>query len=185
MYAFCKTNFKAFISVRTNSIKKLFLILSSLCYFAIIKTSIFFQISLLLHSPNDEYHASLATSNCITYYYYNSTYSSNVRERKALRRLVLFQTSSAVALPKIKSNISNGSEIYCHCIFLYIVIVFLIKPNNLKLILRHPASPLKNTVPRKSREALLSSIWRRIRNRARSYFLEYIILTCANKITTL
>ena len=62
--------------------------------------------------------------------------------------------------------------------------MFLIKPNNLELILRHPASPLKNTVSRKSREALLSSIWRRIRNRARSYFLEYIILTCANKITT-
>ena len=85
-------------------------------------------------------------------------------------------------------NISNGSEIYCHCIYymyiVYSVIVFLIKPNNLELILRHPASPLKNTVSRKSREALLSSIWRRIRNRARSYFLEYIILTCANKITT-
>ena len=68
---------------------------------------------------------------------------------------------------------------------LYIVIVLLIKPNNLELILKHPASLLKNTVPRKSRVALLSSIWRRIRNTARSYFLEYIILTCANKITTL
>ena len=55
--------------------------------------------------------------------------------------------------------------------------MFLIKPNNLELILRHPASPLNNNVPRKSRVALLSSIWRRIRNRARSYFLEYIILT--------
>ena len=89
------------------------------------------------------------------YYYYNSTYSSHVRERKALRRLVLFQTSSAVALRKIQLNISKGSEIYCHCILLYIVIVLLIKPNNLELILRHPASPLKNTVPRKSRVALL------------------------------
>ena len=62
--------------------------------------------------------------------------------------------------------------------------MFLIKPNNLELILRHPPSPLKNTVPRKSTVALLSSIWSRIRNRARSYFLEYIILTRANKITT-
>ena len=74
----------------------------------------------------------------------------------------MFQTSSAVALPKIKSNILNGSEIYCHCILLYIVIVFLIKPNNLELILRHPASPLNNTVPRKSRIALLSSICNKI-----------------------
>ena len=32
--------------------------------------------------------------------------------------------------------------------------MFVIKPNNLKLILTHPASPLKNTVPRKSRVAL-------------------------------
>ena len=36
---------------------------------------------------------------------------------------------------------------------LHIVIVFLIKPNNLELILKHPASLLKNTVPRKSRVA--------------------------------
>ena len=36
---------------------------------------------------------------------------------------------------------------------LYIVIVFLIKRNNLELILKHPASLLKNTVPRKSRVA--------------------------------
>ena len=101
----------------------------------------------------------------------------------------MFQTSCAVALPKTNSalqcNISNRSEIYCHCIYIFdFVIVFVIKPNNLELILRHPASPLNNNVPRKSRVALLSSIWRRIPNRARSYFLEYIILTCANKITT-
>ena len=38
------------------------------------------------------------------------------------------------------------------------VIVFVIKPNNLELILRHPASPLNNNVAQKSRVALLSSI---------------------------
>ena len=66
--------------------------------------------------------------------------------------------------------------VYCYC---YCV------SHNLELILGHPALPLNNNVPRKSRVALLSSIWRRIRNRAPSYFLDYIILTCANKITTL
>ena len=43
LHAFCKTNFKAFISVRTNSIKKLFLILYSLCYFVVTKMSLFFH----------------------------------------------------------------------------------------------------------------------------------------------
>ena len=110
-------------------------------------------------------------------------------QRTALRRLISFISNElccCFAKDQQCTSVQHFKPVWeCHCIYIFdFVIVFVNNPNNLELILRHPASPLNNNVPRKSRVALLSSIWRRIPNRARSYFLEYIILTCANKITT-
>ena len=155
LHAFCKTNFKASISVRTNSNKK---------------TTYDIIIPLLFCS----YQNVNIFSNLITFIlpkWRISCIFSNVQLHHVL--LLWFHLLFARKGKKSSSAISFISNEFCCCFtkdsvkhvkrvwdilslyiyILYIVIVFLVKPNNLELILRHPASLLKNTVPRKSRVA--------------------------------